>query len=114
MKRIIKFNAPLILYITIPNIFLHGYSWRSIWDKGFKISKNKSGEIGLSIWNEELLGFSINFQPIGIDHGGLKLDIVLFSIGFNFYIYDNRHWDISEGKWVENKIIIPESKLRYY
>lgn len=50
--------------------------------------------------SDNLLRFEFGFT-IREDHAGLNLELGLFGYEIHFNIYDHRHWNYEQGKWVE-------------
>jgi hypothetical protein len=46
-----------------------------------------------------LLTFMFNWT-ICRDHAGLDIELGLFGYNVHFQFYDNRHWNVEEGRWM--------------
>lgn len=60
--------------------------------------KNKYWEVQI-IKNDNLFRFEFSFT-IREDHAGPNLELGLLGYEIHFTIYDNRHWDYEQGRWV--------------
>lgn len=67
----------------------------------FKISENKAIEIELSLFKEwwNYFDFYVKLTRKQ-DHAGFRFGIEIMRFYFCFQIYDIRHWDIDNDKWV--------------
>ncbi len=80
--------------------------WNSkTWCKEEVFGKTKGYSIQLTLspkWTEY---FYILFKwNRNCDHAGLTLNLEVLWFMFNFTIYDVRHWDDENNKWVEYRI----------
>jgi hypothetical protein len=80
---------------------------RNPWGKDFKSLyvaagdtpfKHKFWEIQV-IENDNWLRFEFEFT-IRQDHAGLNLELGLFGYEIHVTLYDNRHWNWEEGRWM--------------
>lgn len=58
----------------------------------FKVSKNKSIEVGL-YKNNSIIGGSFGITGMQQDHKGFHFDIELLGYQIDFIFYDNRHYE---------------------
>jgi len=68
-----------------------------------KISKHKYWEIQAEMPSDlaDLFGFNIELSSKR-DHAGFRFEVELFRfIYFHLWIYDNRHWDYENDRWVK-------------
>ena len=72
-----------------------------IYHKTWTITKNKSFEIEIYKQDQTFLDIDIDACFIGKDHAGIGIVLGLFSYVFCAKIYDNRHWDYDNNKWME-------------
>lgn len=66
-----------------------------------KISKNKTWELEHSFCDGTFLDINLKYTTKQ-DHAGFELDLSVLTYGIRFRIYDVRHWDYSQNKWVDN------------
>lgn len=64
--------------------------FQNIWNRYWKISKNKNLEIEF-YKHSSIFGFSFTLAPIAQDHAGIRFDIGLLGYTFDFNFYDSRH-----------------------
>lgn len=88
----------LAFRLSIRNPFKYG-EWRDIWQKSWRITKNKTLEICLDHYAYELFELDITTAWRGSDHAGPSLSINLFGLGFRISLPDNRHWDHINNRW---------------
>lgn len=56
--------------------------------------------IELEIYKDStLVSFMINWS-VRQSHAGLDIDIGLCGYNVHFNFYDNRHWNVDEGRWM--------------
>ena len=86
--------------LTIRNPFAKDENCLLSWYKTINLTKHKTFEIELcsaSMYN--LFSFSLDLSWRGHDHAGPELHVELFGFEVTIKIYDNRHWNYSEGTW---------------
>lgn len=67
----------------------------------YKLSKNKYLEFYSFKNYDSIYYFNLSFSlSRKTDHAGLNLELDLFGYIICLDIYDSRHWDSSEGKWI--------------
>jgi hypothetical protein len=77
----------------------HDYYWKDV-----KLSKHKNFEIQISRFESSyLLDMSVDLTWWGRDHAGPELDLNLFGYMFNVKIYDSRHWNYQEHRWMTDE-----------
>jgi hypothetical protein len=77
----------------------HDYYWKDV-----RLSSNKNFEIQISKFQaDNLLDIAIDLQWWGRDHAGPELDINVFGYMFNVKIYDSRHWNYDENRWMTDE-----------
>ena len=60
--------------------------------------KNKFWEVQI-IKNDNL--FRVEFEfTVRQDHAGVRLELGLFGYEAHFTVYDNRHWNTEENRWM--------------
>lgn len=68
----------------------------------FLFLKNKFWEIQAyreEHWTEYFnLHFSLTRK---CDHAGLRFELNILSFGFEFMVYDKRHWDYDNDRWIQ-------------
>lgn len=67
-----------------------------------QLSDHKFWEVEIYREPYRLIGIDINLQWRGIDHAGPELELSLFTYTLTMKIYDNRHWNSTENKWVDD------------
>lgn len=66
----------------------------------YNISKNKAWELQFDRFpSGPPMEFTIEYTTTG-DHCGFEIRIQLFSLYFHFKIYDKRHWDYDNHKFI--------------
>lgn len=76
--------------------------FNNIYNRAGRITKNKSWEFEIYKQDYTLLEVDIDTCVIGKDHAGVSILLGLFSYVFCAKIYDNRHWDYTNRKWIEH------------
>jgi hypothetical protein len=72
--------------------------------KDVKLSQHKNLEIQVSRFEPSLiLGIKIDLRWRGRDHQGPEIDLTLLGYMFNVKIYDSRHWNYDEHRWMTDK-----------
>lgn len=75
--------------------------WRSLWFKsGSTPIKNKFWELQL-MRTAEIFKLKVSFTSRQ-DHAGPEFEIGLLGLNFHAMIYDNRHWDHDNNRWMEH------------
>jgi len=65
------------------------------------ITKNKSIEIQFDKFEGSTNIFSFIFNLThSMDHAGLNISIDIWKYSFHFIIYDNRHWDYDNNRYI--------------
>jgi len=85
------------------NINIRNPKW---WDR-FKNIKCWTGETPIKhkywevevIKNDNLLRFEFEVTTMQ-DHAGVNLELGLLGYEIHFTLYDNRHWNSEEGRWM--------------
>ncbi len=60
--------------------------------------QNKYFEVQI-IQNDNILRLELSYT-IRQDHAGLNLELGLLGYEIHFTLYDNRHWDYNNNKWI--------------
>ncbi len=89
----IKFN------LAIRNPF-RKEDFKNLWFKSGRLSRHKFWELHLTKYSFYLAEVSIDINFVGQDHAGPKIEIGLFGYNFSANIYDNRHWNYDDWRWV--------------
>lgn len=66
---------------------------------GRRISKNKAWELEHTFYDGLIADCDFKFTTKG-DHAGLDLVLGLFGYAIHFRVYDTRHWNYEEGRWM--------------
>lgn len=92
----------MYLNFSIFNFFLNKEKFdkflfyhRHLWGK-------KYFEFECDYYNYYLFKFELDFRPVGKDHGGLRLELSIFGYNLDLKIYDSRHWDWKNNRWVDD------------
>lgn len=75
-------------------------SWsKTLWNKCYDtLHKNKF--IELEVYKDTtLIALSLDWS-IRRDHAGFDFEVGLFGYNFHFNLYDSRHWNDEEGRWM--------------
>jgi hypothetical protein len=89
---VINFNFRL--YNPFSDHFNSGRAWN-----GLVGSSHKAWEVQIMETNNIVeFDFSLTFRQ---DHAGIKIELGLFGRNVSMQIYDTRHWNRNENKWME-------------
>lgn len=73
--------------------------FKNLWCKSYTTPfKNKFIELEV-IKDATLVTVMFNWT-VRQSHAGLDLELGLFGYNFHFNFYDNRHWNIEQGRWI--------------
>lgn len=78
-------------------------NFKNIFDKSGTITKNKKWEVQLYQHDPALLELILDTRFNGNDHAGPNITLGLLSYVFTVKLYDSRHWDYKNNKWIENE-----------
>lgn len=92
----------IYLSLSIKNPFKHN-KWKSILQKDYSITKNKTLEVGFYKYGFNIFELTLDLSFRGSDHSGPSLELNVFTYCFRLGIYDNRHWDLILNKWEEHE-----------
>ncbi len=71
---------------------------KNLWSKMWYVYTNKYAE--LEVYKDSSL-LSFNFSwTIRQSHAGLDIEFGLLGYCVHFNLYDNRHWNYTEGRWM--------------
>jgi hypothetical protein len=74
-------------------------TFKNLWCKSFATPfKNKFIELEV-MKDFTLVSFMFNWT-VRQSHAGLDLELGLFGYNVHFNFYDNRHWNVEEGRWM--------------
>jgi hypothetical protein len=76
--------------------------FETIYNRNGKITENKYWEFEIYKQDHTLLDFNIDTNIVGKDHGGISILLGLLSYVVCAKIYDNRHWDYDNKKWIDH------------
>lgn len=88
----------LRINIALGNPFKHS-PWKDYFQKEYKLSQNKSLEIGLYHYAWNIIDFELDLRWKGQSHAGPMLEIGLFGYQFMISIRDHRHWNSHTNNW---------------
>jgi hypothetical protein len=75
----------------------YSQTFKNLWNHMWYICENKYAE--LEVYRDSSL-VAVNFNwTIRQSHAGLDVELGLFGYCIHFNIYDNRHWNYTEGRW---------------
>lgn len=73
--------------------------WTNVWNKVYPTPHpNKYIELEV-LKDSTILAASFNFTTRQ-DHAGLTVEVGLLGYSFLFQLYDTRHWNSKEGRWM--------------
>jgi len=73
--------------------------WKNIWCKTYE-TPIKHKYIELEVFKDTtIVVFSFNLT-IRQSHSGLMIDVGLMGYSASLHLYDNRHWNVEEGRWM--------------
>lgn len=76
-------------------------NFKNVFCKAVTLSKHKAAEFEVYRGSSTLISFDFSLSFTGRDHAGLETSIGLFGCVASLRIYDCRHWDYENNKWVE-------------
>lgn len=76
----------------------YSQKFKNLWNKMWGINPHKYIELEF-YKDSSLISFMFNWT-IRQSHAGLDLDLGLLGYCVHFNIYDNRHWNYTEGRWM--------------
>jgi hypothetical protein len=86
----------LSLAINLRNPY--SQQFKNLWSKMWGVNSHKY--IELEVYRDSSL-LSINFSwTIRQSHAGLDIELGLLGYCVHFNLYDNRHWNYTEGRWM--------------
>jgi hypothetical protein len=91
--------------INLSFSILNPYSkdfFKTIFSRSGKITKNKGWEVEIYKQDHTIFDFNIDTCIVGKYHAGINVLLGLFSYVICARIYDNRHWDYTNKKWIEH------------
>lgn len=74
--------------------------FKNLWNREWKITKNKSLELQFSHYRFNLLEVQLDLNWRQTDHAGPWFMVNLFGLTVDLRIYDHRHWDDTTNDWV--------------
>jgi hypothetical protein len=77
--------------------------WNIFWNKSRFIGKNKAVEFN-GYRTHHIIEFDTRLTFKG-DHAGFRIMIGLFGYAAEFHVYDTRHWDGENDKWVDSNSV---------
>lgn len=86
------------LSFRILNPFKHG-PWQDIYQRSWRVSKNKTLELAFSRSAYYLFEFNANLDWQGRDHAGPEFGLNILGWEGRLALVDNRHWDGYTGWW---------------
>lgn len=72
----------------------------SLYEYFLDLTQNKAYEFQASKGNRDLFGVTLDLSWVGSDHAGAELELCLLGYAANFRLYDKRHWNYDEGRWM--------------
>jgi hypothetical protein len=86
------------LHFSISNPFKHK-PWRDLYQGNWRVSKNKTLEIGFFNYAYNLFEIAVDLRFQGRDHAGLSFEIGILGWQASIALVDNRHWDTDKNGW---------------
>lgn len=81
-------------------LFKNNYDWcKDYFYKSWRVTKHKSLEIQLSKAGDTLVGTAFRWDT-HCDHAGVMFELNLLRHFFIINLYDNRHWNDEENRYV--------------
>jgi hypothetical protein len=89
------------LFFHIKNPFhnKHKSPWKGLYERSWKVSKNKVLEIEFHKYMYNLFELNIDLNLDGSDHAGPKFGLAILGFEFNIALFDMRHWDSFDNCW---------------
>jgi|688.fasta_scaffold177822_6 hypothetical protein len=75
------------------------FGFRSLYDKAFRVSENRTLEFQISFYLKTLIGLRFQTAWRGRDHAGPEFEITLFGLTICLSLPDNRHWNYDKNTW---------------
>lgn len=77
----------------------YSQQFKNLWNRIWYVRTHKYAE--LEVYRDSSL-LSVNFSwTIRQSHAGLDIELGLLGYCVHFNLYDNRHWNYEEGRWVQ-------------
>lgn len=76
-------------------------NYKTIIQKHGRISDNKHWELELIKDKQLLARVELSLSWRGRDHAGLEMGIALLGLDLAFRVYDVRHWDYENNRWLD-------------
>jgi hypothetical protein len=86
------------LHFSIANPFKHK-PWRDLYQGDWRVSKNKTLEIGFFNYAYNLFEISTDLRFWGRDHAGPEFEIGILGWQARIALVDNRHWNTDKNSW---------------
>lgn len=86
----------------IKNPFFRNTSFKNLFWGVKNITKYKTLEWQLTNNNDMLFEIEMDICFRGTDHAGPRLSLTICGYNFIINLYDIRHWDYKNNKWIEN------------
>jgi hypothetical protein len=83
---------------TLQNPFKYS-DFKYLFQKDYKLSENKTLELELFSYRNNLFMLNLDLRWFGYDHAGPEFRISILGYEFSVVVYDRRHWDINKNKW---------------
>ena len=68
-----------------------------------QLTENKYYCFQVSKYNDVLLKLLVDSRWRNRDHGGVELEFTLLGYTSNMKLYDRRHWNYDEGRWMTSE-----------
>lgn len=73
--------------------------WTNVWNRVY-VTPFKNKFIELEVFKDAtIISFSLRWT-IRESHAGVMIDAGLLGYSINFNLYDSRHWNTKEGRWM--------------
>ena len=98
--------------IKIQNpFFYNNRDTQHYYELDVKLTRNKNFEIQISRFNPaNLVELSVDLEWNGRDHAGPGITFEIFGFFFNAHVYDSRHWNYDEHRWMTDDDMAEDAK----
>ena len=87
---------------SIQNPFRY-HEWKDISQRTYKVTKNKSLDMGFFIHGNCLIEVAFDLRWRGHDHAGPRLNLGVLGYNLDIALCDNRHWDYTNNRWEKHE-----------
>jgi hypothetical protein len=80
----------------------HRWPWRTLYQGGWRVSKNKTLEICVDYYPIALAHANLDTRLQGRDHAGFEISFGILGLGVQLSLPDRRHWDYKTNTWAKH------------